>query len=702
MKLIFFLFILSTFTVTAQSNTKFEAIPVDFSDECQSTLLRATEGSLASDTAYLLPKAVLGVNNLGEQKFQIIKKSNGDYELFFSIYFPSSNKDIDLNDGTKILRLCYPKDGDSFLAQHKIKHLSHMAINNIDVAIDGLGSYSLASKETTIIDILGLYRNVRFKIGDENNLNDFLDELRSKSGVEVKVNFKFLARRSDGKINCDINAKVLAQKLEAAAKVPIKSVNVAAKTTYTNILKEIASKCSMEASSDPSFNKLAFDMAKDATTWWEKTVSDYNGNKPDACAIAPNSDDCRCSRLPHLCAPENLPGGNTPPSPIYTEEQQKTLDRCFENRFNEPVRNCFCKVWPSHTNCVENSINNSLIGENDSSSDSMPLPPKTEKEKSLALIDLTIMAEYFKSQGSINYNFERLAPATSETFNTPIIIKALDDFGSLNSITLAAEAVKSNKSLIKNLNFTIGNTLTIYPISKKTTDFIFNSEPAEYYNQNQVQSQRKFFSNLGSIDASKLKEKNGVATFVPYYYWKENLTRLALPTFLQLFKDIALYDEIKWGVINQKAEIKNNNFAQEITLSSMEDVYALQLGIAFSKKGSTIYKLNDPLLRNFITIDYLEENHAFIITAKENLGEIALHYIPSLSKKTIYPEKHFEEHTKKVVFGSNETKKIFSSLDKTKEVLAQSKSIDLKFQIEQSGTTVQDIQSILIKSTSIY
>ena len=134
----------------------------------------------------------------------------------------------------------------------------------------------------------------------------------------------------------------------------------------------------------------------------------------------------------------------------------------------------------------------------------------------------------------------------------------------------------------------------------------------------------------------------------------------------------------------------------------MEDVYALQLGIAFSKKGSTIYRLNDPLLKNFVTIDYLEENHAFIITAKENLGEIALHYMPSLSKKMIYPERHFEEHTKKLVFGANETKKIFSTLDKTKEVLAQSKSIDLKFQIEQAGSTVQDIQSILIKSTSIY
>jgi hypothetical protein len=460
MKILLFIFLLLSGTsIVAQNSTVFQAIPVSINNTCQSTMLRPTEGSNASKTAFLLPKAVLGVNALGEKKFQIIQLKNGTYELLFSIYFPANNKELRLKDGSKILPMCYIENlTPEFKKANNIDQIAHMIMSNIEITIPELGTYRIAPEGTTVLDYLQGYRNVKFKIGDRDALETFLGYLRSPSGIEVGVNFKFMSRRSDGKIFCDIDGNIAAQKLAAAAKVPVKAVNVSAKTTFTNILKEVSTNCFMEASTDDGFNKMALDMAKDASHWWEKSIDQYSGStssKTNACAINPESTDCFCTRYP---SSPRCPGTNT--SDTTSGTLNPDILKTCQDASSSPadIKVCYCTQDPSNSACTDSM---SVVG-NDSSSEDMISPdpfPKTEHQKTLALMELDLLADFFKSKGKIKYNFERVAVEKSESYNTSIVITANDKFGDWLPLRLAAQET-SNNILVKNFGLEGGQKST--------------------------------------------------------------------------------------------------------------------------------------------------------------------------------------------------------------------------------------------------
>lgn len=207
-----------------------EVAPVDTGSGCSAIILKGTRRFKGS--AFVMPRVLVGVTKDNETLFQIAPDPRGGYLLSLGLFFPSSQRSIEMRENSSSLFLhgCNLEQVKYQLnktVKNQADHITKMVrlpVRNIEVVVDGVEARDVIGEvavngrdETSILNYEGIDHTVEFRITEQEK-EGILRRLERRQGISIKVNMKFVARSSEGAMFAEVDLTSVAANLEAELK----------------------------------------------------------------------------------------------------------------------------------------------------------------------------------------------------------------------------------------------------------------------------------------------------------------------------------------------------------------------------------------------------------------------------------------------------------------------------------------------------
>ncbi len=188
---------------------------------CNSIVLKGTRRF--QGRAYVLPQAYVGVDANTKPLFQLVRNADNTYSVRLGIFFPGGTGDREqrADNNRRIKPDCTYDRIREVVNQNaneaeRISDPTPLVVNHIKAKLAGADGVAMIGHEgTDILSYVGQDAIVEFKISTEAQLRDFLTRLRGSVGVQLDVDFVFMAQTSDT-FEATVDFRANADKLDGA------------------------------------------------------------------------------------------------------------------------------------------------------------------------------------------------------------------------------------------------------------------------------------------------------------------------------------------------------------------------------------------------------------------------------------------------------------------------------------------------------
>lgn len=626
------------------------AMPVG--NECHSLVLKGRKDY--ANTAFVMPRAILGVDENGEKLMGWINLDEGSslpasehrFELRLGIYFPFDKQEIEIAPGHK--KSCGHEQILNDLKDEGITKVSNLAIVDAMLTIDedelSSKSDNIAVEGTSVSNYLGMTRILKVKIKGQKNLDNFIKKLQMKTGIEVDINFILELRQQDGTYECELDTEQIINELQAGVgfAVPEIMTKFDIEAAVSNTLQKGEGSCYLEASTSADWNKAAENITN---TIFDAVLSSGSGSEPGS-NKTPTSNPA--TKYP-LCAKY-----------IQLWEKDKS-----NQKNHETMNKCLCKTYGQA--CDASSSSGADASSGDSAIDK------------LTPVKVDLVYKFLREKKAFKIRQDRVGVGIEESYNTSFLLKTdvqADSFTSKKT----SSGEKSGTVLASNLKR--GDQLIIKPLSKESFK-LHKTEAKDYYSKVQLDNMflHSKFEKLSEDTYQLVKEKNSIAYInssdLHGSYWSLFRTLSSPKKYFMKFTD---RKEYRFGDIRTETEYLSQG-ARDVEILELDDIsyQGLDIALSFEKNFNTKLGISQ-LLNNSSSsweLSFDKEKRAMILTAKEDLGAVRIFNTESFSTEDIYSVIYFEETIDNDVALSSNDYKIMSDVIRDpsdKETLPSGKS----------------------------
>lgn len=680
LKTTFYVLILSlcTTAIIAQEGVQFEAVPISINSSCDPVIFRGTQRY--AGTAFLMPRLHLARTSRGTDALEFVKLSN-KYIMQLGLYFPRfaiRNEYIHYEDYTQ--SECNYNQIKQAINQgitteaNKVKHIVTLQIKNIGVEVNGVdGEYKVASEKTSILQYQGQTKKIEIPFTSKDQMDDTLARLRSDIGLNVNVNFEFLARKSNGycklKINTDkiadqvgamINAQFSGESLSKIKLAP-NQVHAAlgAAVKKVGISMDGSSYC--EEGSNTQFQQASYQLLMAMTKKMGEDLSEYRPTSLyDSFGTGGGND---WGSDDDWDTPSDGLGGlsGTTPSGGLLDPTDDQYDVGYGN-----------------------------YGNNRNNGDGFPPLPKPIKFKGDG-IGAQAMIQHLKQQKSFTFEMMNMGQNEVQTFTASLLIKRDEDEAGRSRLTLSSE----NGSIDTRIDIKAGDEIRIYPLREVTRNISYK-ELVTYYDKNALENVDEFkhFPILSRELVSSIKEEQTTGGTIAYIE-KTHTTWDVLPLVFAQPSFTVHYTKYNWGEINYQA-VKEKPIEKSYDASHMSsyDLAKLfEIGFIFNKKSpsvtyslNTLQKTSGTSSLTFANLSYDETDNAYILKADQNLGTLRLKNLKKTKTRQLALKRHFQD-VKMATLLTSYGKKVTRTFSKNDPVQTVPTQINEQvFKIEKVGS----------------
>ena len=608
----------------ANNGVQFEAVQISVNSPCNPVIFKGTNRSDYAHTAFLMPRLKLAKSSRGNDAIEFLKMSSGEHLLQLGLHFPKfsiRNKQIHHSGFSKkecdyhqiLNAINYQVD-----PQDRVTKIVTLQMKNIGVQINGIDEVYWAANrdkdqvDTSILNYEGQIKNIEIPL-TYGQVEDTITRLTYGLGLNIKVYFEFLARRSNGYHEINISVSSVASEvqslLQAQANIPLKemlldSVQIegALSTAVANSAYKSSSRYYSEDGSNEKFQEIGRDLYKQVM--------------------------------------RSIIGKGYKPSNEDSGDATTNNDHETDWEYYERLRN------------AQQHQDEEVVDDGQEPIDNLPIKSQSGKKISAQLVINTL-----KEQRDYKVQMENNSSLQVETYATSILVKKDVDEKNREKLDL----ISGQNSLFSGFTLQKDDELTIFPQRKESQELEYQ-EVKTYYDLNNIadKSNSSPFPIKDLISTGKLKQETILETPIARfeksmtYFVKSPVSLAPIPVIQKL--------QYKWGEIQryekkQVAQVKNFD---DPDMGVDELMKHFKVGVIFNKKSpNRVYPL-EKLLQNevsFVSSHYDHETGGFTLKANEDLGAIRLKNLESVQTQSMIMKQYFQEFKIKHIFESFSRKK---------------------------------------------
>lgn len=587
----------------AQDGVQFDMAPAGINNSCKAVVFKGTQRY--QNIAFLMPRLRLAKTKRGIDALEFLKLSGNRYLLQMGFFFPRFTMQSEIisyrdYDG----RACSYKEIKRELNQtitdprKKIHHIVPLQIQNIGVEIDGVDKeHFIAGKSTSILKYEGEIKKVEIPLPGREAFDDLLVRLKSDLGLNINVNFKFLARKVDGYCDFSIQTQNISNEIKtslgAKFNVPLAKLKLPATDLQTELTAAIKkARLSMNGSSycersdDETFSQAAMGLLNKINSVLQKDLEDYR-------PILGGGD-----------------GGSI-----------------FDNWKDEPL--------------PDESFNNSFLSSSPNQMQRSGLGEKSGKGVSVSLFLSTLNKKK-------NYSFKMMNMGKAEvrTYTTSLLITRDEDDTSRRKIPLYS----GEKTTSTRLSLGEGEEIKIYPLREilEKTEY---QKKTIFYDKDalKVSSGSIPFPKAKRIKISEITTEETNEGSIAYYSEKKVMPPSPLPAMSYRVKRT----RYRWGeqsyFLKAHQPKPQEKPYQNANLESLKKSF--NIGFVFNKKSpSRIYSLSQLLNGDLaeVKLDYDEYDNVFSLTASSDMGDVRVKNLKRTLTKPFPYKIYFQDSIERI------------------------------------------------------
>lgn len=650
---------------------QFDMVPVDVRKKCASQILKGTDRF--KGTAFVLPRAFVSIDREGNTMFEIVPLSRGRYLLRFGLFFPHTDETYqptsdagrqrrdkshvylagcDLDAAMRAMNENLEREED------RIRRIAPLPIKSLMIRIDGLNDvYRIGSPNNNLLELQGKDHVVEFKIPNREVLNEILNRLTGRIGLNIQVELFFSARQPDGVTRVTVDTTQIATAVSAELGGRIKVTEAEFKTAISNAAAKTNMRVYSESSSSEAYNdfaqKLISQMLQEAVgVFSEETVggdepaskgggsgssrNDSEDEEIDESEAEDEEDDTvlipptKKVRKPNSSSSKT---GFKDKTDKQVEAEQDPLEYDDFGRYPQSVK-------PSSASASKKAASNPAAKPTAKAAPkAAPKPaiprvatagvrPRVQKSGTslLRLVNVSAAVKYLRQRKTMNLDLMRLKEQETMSFQTATLLRGnFDGPGILTESFCSTEGAKLLPQLV-----TAGTEVSFFPVDKQLQSSVFTPRTS-YFTLNELDDAPVSFPALARVEREDIREKviAGAGNRPRAYFRKVPLFGSAFEIY---FGKIEMTESHKNGPV-RPIQLSNNNLSE------------LNLGIQFSALGGRIFKVSDLLSseNSYFEASYDDFAGKITISPKRDLGNMIITNLDSFRTQRVPMETYFQE-----------------------------------------------------------
>jgi len=567
--------LLITISTKAMNGSVSEAYAIRNDYKCHSLVFKGRDDY--KEVAYIMPRVILQQDQNKQQTSELIKIDDNQFQFRLALYFP--------NDLT-----LYPEQGGDIACPDNLilEELKQQGFNlrkvdmlhpyNGSVRIKDLSSQaiSLSPSNTDLVDLRGKTKNIVFDL-NQNEVLQFQELLKTETGVQIDINLNL---------------------------------------TFDQVSSESKKNCSLEASSDESFNQAMQGLLSQALNTINRSIPESNSN------------------------------GNTSQGSSKSTGLREAVKICrSQSSGEEEFERCVCQRVPNYPACQSNQR----------AEDADAWGAKLLN--SLSKRELTLVINHFKATQKTKIDVKNYSPPREENYSTSFILKDQNSIGDYQEIIINSDVNESSFEL-QSLN--TGNHITLIPNKKVTKETSLKHSPSIYFTPTQLKlpSNSKFFiftDFQNEFSDCNTKKEPRIKTRLPSIeYLSPKKIKKEKEDSRAYYKPL-LFTPYYWGKLQSTIEYRQLR-ESSIVINHMEDFKELPITISFSNISDRRFSLHDiEQMESHLKLDFDSITKSIKITALKDMGTIKIYNSEKFSQMNYYKNQYFIENNGQR-FCSNKSK----------------------------------------------
>lgn len=631
------------FQAIAQEGVQFEAVPISINSACKPVIFKGTKRSRG--TAFLMPRLRLAKTSKGTDGIEFLKFRSGKMQFQLGLYFPKfsiRNEKINYENyqesSCNYQQLKQAINNSISDENDKIKRIVTLQVKNIGVEVSTVnGEFKAASEKTNILNYLGQVKKFEIPLASQDEWNDVQDVLESDLGLNMNVNFEFLARESNGYCRVKIDMNKVADQVRSTinsqhdiknAKLPIGQLSAAVGDALKNMDLNIDGSVYCEDSTNTQFTSSFYKQLATVLTNIGQSLAGYR--PPSYLGYGSGGYDDDWSGDDQLLPGDEdlLSSGNNGGSNLGSD----LSGIGSSSMIDDPAT--------GYGSTTSAGADPSRLPQN--------LPPAKFNGPGIAVQGFL---QRLRDHKVYKFDAENNGKNEVRTFTTSILIRKDIDGRPRLTLTSGADSV-STKMKMK-----AGDQLKLYPLRQVSHPFNYKKD-VTYYSKETLESVRNIFPKLDKLDPNLVTNKNDIADL---QLVDEESLKIYMPTMGTV--SVKMIGEYIYGEENyipeSLNEIKkpfNGVLMSSKQGSDLASALESEFNVGFifnkSKPGkvysiSQLMKLSEASADPFISVTYDSEDDVIILEAKKDLGVLRVKNLNKMKVKSFAPKRYFEDSRKK-------------------------------------------------------